>query len=124
MKSCLDAGFTNVFAMADDPKAITELKRRLNSGEIAGPTLYAVMVVPLAAGGGIGLPEPAYPSPPSPYNDPGRTDPARPPNRPVKAQPPIPDEQTRVALRAAKQGGIDVSKTIRVSTRVYAMSRP
>lgn len=116
MKSFLDAGFTTVFDMADDPKAITELKRRLNSGEIAGPTLYAVMVVPLAAGAGIGLPEPAYPSPPSPYTDPGRTDPARPPNRPVKAAPPIPDEQTRAAVRAAKQGGFDGIKTFMVST--------
>ena len=116
MKSFLDAGFTTVFDMADDPKDITELKRRLNAGEIAGPTLYAVMVVPLAAGGGIGLPEPAYPSPPSPYTDPGRTDPARPPNRPVKAQPAIPDEQTRAAVRAAKQGGFDGIKTFMVST--------
>ena len=116
MKSFLDAGFTTVFDMADDPKDITELKRRLNAGEIAGPTLYAVMVVPLAGGGGIGLPEPAYPSPPSPYTDPGRTDPARPPNRPVKAAPPISDEQARAAVRAAKQGGFDGIKTFMVST--------
>src|SRR6185312_15106585 len=71
MKSFLDAGFTTVFSMGDDPK-ILELKRRLNSGEIAGPTLYSALIVPLSQG----FPQPAYPPPKSQYNDPGRTDPA------------------------------------------------
>ena len=39
MASYLDAGFTTVFSMGDDPKGILELRRRLNSGEIPGPTL-------------------------------------------------------------------------------------
>ena len=111
MKSFVDAGFTTVFSMGDDPK-ILELKRRLNSGEILGPTLYSALIVPLSQG----FPQPAYPSPPSQYNDPGRTDPARPPNRPVKAIAGIPDDQTRATIRDAKQQGFDAIKTILVTS--------
>jgi len=111
MKSFLGAGFTTVFSMGDDPK-ILELKRRLNAGEIAGPTLYSALIVPLSQG----FPQPAYPAPPSPYADPGRNDPARPPNRPVKPLPAIPDEQTRATIRAARQAGYDAIKTILVTT--------
>ncbi|MEI9892281.1 MAG: hypothetical protein WDN45_19095 [Caulobacteraceae bacterium] len=111
MKSFLDAGFTTVFSMGDDPK-ILELRRRLNSGEIAGPTLYSALIVPLAQG----FPQPAYPVEPSPYADPGRTDPARPPNRPVKPIPGIPDDATRATIRQAKQAGYDAIKTILVNT--------
>ena len=111
MKSFLDAGFTTVFSMGDDPKLL-ELKRRLNSGEILGPTLYSALIVPLSQG----FPQPAYPAPPSQYADPGRNDPARPPDRPVKALPAIPDEQTRAAIRKARQDGYDAIKTILVAT--------
>lgn len=111
MKSFLDAGFTTVFSMGDDPK-ILELKKRLNSGQIQGPTLYSALIVPLAQG----FPQPAYPQPPSQWNDPGRTDPARPPNRPVKAIAGIPDDATRATIRAAKQAGYDAIKTILVTT--------
>jgi imidazolonepropionase-like amidohydrolase len=111
MKSFLDAGFTTVFSMGDDPK-ILELKRRLNSGEIQGPTLYSALIVPLSQG----FPQPAYPQPASQYNDPGRTDPARPPNRPVKPLPAIPDDATRATIRKAKQDGYDAIKTILVTT--------
>jgi imidazolonepropionase-like amidohydrolase len=111
MKSFLDAGFTTVFSMGDDPK-ILELKRRLNSGEMQGPTLYSALIVPLSQG----FPQPAYPQPPSQYNDPGRTDPARPPNRPVKPLPAIPDDATRATIRKAKQDGYDAIKTILVTT--------
>jgi imidazolonepropionase-like amidohydrolase len=111
MQSFLDAGFTTVFSMGDDPK-ILELKRRLNAGEIAGPTLYSALIVPLSAG----FPQPAYPQPPSAYGDPGRTDPARPPNRPVKPLPAIPDDATRATIRAAKLAGYDAIKTILVTT--------
>ncbi len=41
MKAFVDAGFTTVFSMGDDPKGILELRRRLRAGEIVGPTLYA-----------------------------------------------------------------------------------
>jgi imidazolonepropionase-like amidohydrolase len=111
MKSFLDAGFTTVFSMGDDPK-ILELKRRLNNGEMAGPTVYSALITPLAQG----FPQPAYPQPASQYNDPGRTDPARPPNRPVKPLPAIPDDVTRATIRKAKQDGYDAIKTILVTT--------
>lgn len=111
MKGFVDAGFTTVFSMGDDPK-ILELKRRLNAGEMLGPTLYSALIVPLSQG----FPQPAYPAPPSQYADPGRNDPARPPNRPVKPLPAIPDEQTRATIRQAKQSGYDAIKTILVTT--------
>jgi imidazolonepropionase-like amidohydrolase len=111
MKSFLDAGFTTVFSMGDDPK-ILELKKKLNSGEMAGPTLYSALIVPLSQG----FPQPAYPQPRSQYTDPGRTDPARPPDRPVKALPAIPDDVTRATIRKAKQDGYDAIKTILVTT--------
>lgn len=58
MKSFVDASFTTLFSMGDDPHAILELRRRLSSGEISGPTRYAVRIIPLAA--------PAPGSPPAP----------------------------------------------------------
>ena len=48
MKSFVNAGFTTVFSMGDDPKGILELRRRLKTGELAGPTLYATRVIPLS----------------------------------------------------------------------------
>ena len=111
MKSFVDAGFTTVFSMADDPKGILELRRRLNAGEILGPTLYAVTVIPLSG------PSPSpHPPPPSAYNDPGRTDPARPPDRPTTAPAAIPDEATRAAVRQAKAQGFDGIKTFMLAT--------
>jgi imidazolonepropionase-like amidohydrolase len=112
MRSFVDAGFTTVFSMADDPHGILELRRRLATGELLGPTLYAVRVVPLSAP----APPTGAPPPRGAYTDPGRTDPARPPNRPTTAAPAIPDDQTRAAVRAAKQDGFDAIKTFMVVT--------
>jgi len=110
MKSFVDAGFTTVFSMGDDPQGILELRRRLNAGEIPGPTLYATRIIPLTAP----MPRPASP-PPGPWTDPGRTDPARPPDRPTTAPAAIPDEDTRAAVRMAKQQGFDALKTFMLS---------
>ena len=112
MKSFIDAGFTTVFSMGDDPQGILELRRRLNAGEIPGPTLYAVRMLPLAAG----FPQPSVAPPPSQWNDPGRNDPARPPYRPVKALPAIPDDAIRASVDKAKADGFDAIKTILVYT--------
>ncbi len=90
MKSFVDAGFTTVFSMGDDPKGILELRRRLRAGEIVGPTLYAAYFMLLTKG----LPPPAHPVS-SPYTDPGRTDPARPPDRPTTALTPLSDDEAR-----------------------------
>jgi imidazolonepropionase-like amidohydrolase len=110
MKSFVDAGFTTVFSMGDDPQGILELRRRLHAGEILGPTLYATRIIPLTAP----MPRPANP-PAGPWTDPGRTDPARPPDRPTTAPPAIPDEDTRAAVRQAKQQGFDALKTFMLS---------
>ena len=112
MKSFIDAGFTTVFSMGDDPAGILELRRRLSSGEIPGPTLYAARIIPLAQG----FPQPSVAPPPSKWFDPGRNDPARPPYRPVKALPAIPDDATRAAVDQAKAQGFDAIKTILVNT--------
>ena len=112
MKSFVDAGFTTVFSMGDDPKGILELRRRLSTGELLGPTLYSALIVPLTGPSpGFGIsPEPAE------FNDPGRTDPARPPNRPTTAPAAIPDEATRAAVRQAKEQGFDGIKTFMLAT--------
>jgi imidazolonepropionase-like amidohydrolase len=110
MKSFLDAGFTTVFSMGDDPQGILELRRSLNAGEILGPTLYATRIIPLTGP----MPRPANP-PPGPWTDPGRTDPARPPDRPTTAPAAISDEDTRAAVRMAKQQGFDALKTFMLS---------
>jgi len=111
MRSFVNAGFTTVFSMGDDPHAILELRRRLASGEITGPTLYAARIVPLAAS----TPAPATP-PRGPFTDLARTDPARPPDRPDTAPAAIPDDQTRAAVRSAKQDGFDAIKTFMIAT--------
>ena len=112
MKSFVDAGFTTVFSMGDDPHGILELRRQLSSGAMVGPTLYAARIIPLSAP----TPPPASAAPRGPYTDLARTDPARPPDRPETAPPAIPDEQTRAAVRAARQDGFDAIKTFMLTT--------
>jgi imidazolonepropionase-like amidohydrolase len=108
----VDAGFTTVFSMGDDPKGILELRRRLNTGELLGPTLYSALIVPLTG------PSPGFgmSTEPTEFNDPGRTDPARPPNRPTTAPQIIPDEALRASVRQAKQMGFDAIKTFMLAT--------
>jgi imidazolonepropionase-like amidohydrolase len=50
------------------------------------------------------------------FTDLARTDPARPPDRPTTAPLAIPDEQSREAVRAAKQEGFDAIKTFMIAT--------
>jgi imidazolonepropionase-like amidohydrolase len=110
MKSFVDAGFTTIFSMGDDPHGVLELRSQLASGAILGPRLYAVRIVPLSAP----TPAPTGAAPHGPYTDPARTDPARPPDRPATAPPAIPDEQSRAAVRSAKEAGFDAIKTFMI----------
>jgi imidazolonepropionase-like amidohydrolase len=112
MKGFLEGGFTTVYSMGDDPQAILAVRARLASGELPGPRLMAVRMLPL----GKGFPEPAIPPAPSQYRDPGRTDPARPPARPVKPAPAIADADARAMVDQAKAQGFDAIKTILVAT--------
>ena len=48
MRDLLEAGFTTVEAGGDDPVAILALKRKIESGEIAGPHLLTCAPVPTA----------------------------------------------------------------------------
>ncbi len=112
MKSFIDAGFTTVFSMGDNPQGILELRSRLKSGAIMGPALLAAAIVPLARP----VPRPADAPPPGPYTDLGRTDPARPPGRATAAPPAIPDDETRAAVRSVKQQGFDAIKTFMIAT--------
>ncbi len=112
MRGFLDGGFTTVYSMGDDPKAMLAIRAKVASGEVPGPRLMAARIVPLAKG----FPEPAVPNPPSPWRDPGRTDPARPPARPIKSAPAIADADARALVDQAKSEGFDAIKTILVST--------
>ncbi len=113
MKSFLDAGFTTVFSMIDDGPTILELRRRLASGEVLGPRLYAAQLVPLTKGQA----EPAVPpTPQGQYTDPGRNDPARPPARPVKSPDSFTEAETRAMVARAKTQGFDAIKTIMLAT--------
>jgi len=114
MQSFVDAGFTTVFSMGDDPQGILELRSKLASGAMAGPRLYAARMMFPAKGFG----EPAVhqdPLPP-PYNDPGRTDSAREPARPVKPPEAFTDAELRAQVDQAKQQGFDAIKTILIVT--------
>jgi len=109
MKGFLDAGFTTVFSMGDDPQGMIELRRRVNAGELAGPRLFAARMLPVAKG----FPPSPVPPAPSQYRDPGRTDPAREP-RPFQPAEGISDEDARAAVQQAKQQGFDAIKTVLV----------
>jgi imidazolonepropionase-like amidohydrolase len=113
MREFLEAGFTTVYSMGDDTKGILELRRRLNAGEIAGPRLFAAKIHVLAAL----APPPRGPNggPPQ-FTDPGRFDPARPPDRPLVGIAPIPDDKARAMVDLAKQEGFDAIKTVFVSS--------
>ena len=115
MKSFLDAGFTTVYSMGDDNAAILDLRGRLATGAMAGPRLYAARILPLAKGFTGESAEHQDVLPP-PYNDPGRTDVARPPYRPVKSPEPIPDADLRAMVDKAKADGVDAIKTILVTS--------
>ncbi|OYX35088.1 MAG: hypothetical protein B7Y99_04335 [Caulobacterales bacterium 32-69-10] len=112
MKSFLEGGFTTVFSMGDDAKGILELRSRLNSGAIVGPRLYAASMMLLAKG----FPAPSVAPAPSQYRDPGRTDPARTPTRPVAPPEALPDEALRGMVAGAKQQGFDAIKTILIES--------
>jgi imidazolonepropionase-like amidohydrolase len=113
MKGFLEGGFTTVYSMGDDPAAMLAIRAKVASGEVLGPRLMAARIVPLARG----FAEPATPpEPQGQWRDPGRTDPARPPARPIKAPPAIPDDQARASVDQAKAQGFDAIKTILVAT--------
>jgi imidazolonepropionase-like amidohydrolase len=113
MKGFLEGGFTTVYSMGDDPQAMLEIRRRTASGEVPGPRLLAARILPLAQG----FAQPAVPpEPQGQWRDPGRTDMARPPARPIKAPAAIPDAQARAMVDQAKAQGFDAIKTILVAT--------
>lgn len=112
MRQFLEAGFTTVYSMGDDTKGILEIRRRLSSGEVQGPRLFAAKLFLLAS---LGSP-PAPGTPPPRYTDPGRTDPARPPNRPTEGIAPIPDAQARAMVDTAQKEGFDAIKTVLVAS--------
>jgi enamidase len=112
MKGFLEGGFTTVYSMGDDPQAMLAIRDRVASGAVPGPRLMAARIVPLSRG----FPQPAVPPEPSQYRDPGRTDPARPPARPVKAAAGISDADARASVDQAKAQGFDAIKTILVAS--------
>jgi len=106
MAEYLDAGFTTVLSAGDPLEAILELRRRLEENEINGPRLLVAGRVPLSA---------------TPFNllpgvDPARLDVSRPPYRPQERGIPIPEKETRDAVKALANAGVDAIKTIIITT--------
>lgn len=102
MQDYLDAGFTTILSAGDSQDQILELRRRLQTGEITGPTLIVTGRAGLAgrAGGAAGR-----------GGDPARFDVSRPPLRPTQPAPAIAHEQTRAAVQALAKAGADAIKT-------------
>jgi imidazolonepropionase-like amidohydrolase len=104
MQEFLDAGFTTVLSCGDPLEQILDLRQKLASGEIRGPTLLAAGRAPLArpragavpGGGGV---------------DPARIDVSRPPDRPTRRAEGVPEEETRATVRRLKEAGVDAIKT-------------
>ena len=106
MAEYLDAGFTTILSAGDPLEAILELRRRLEENEINGPRLLVAGRVPLSA---------------TPFNllpgvDPARLDVSRPPYRPQERGIPIPEKETRDAVKALANAGVDAIKTVIITT--------
>jgi imidazolonepropionase-like amidohydrolase len=108
MQALLDAGFTTVLVAITSPEGL-EVKKRIDSGALPGPRLFAgaFMAVarpapaPAGRGGGGGR-----------GGDPARTDVSRPPLRPTEPAGAIPAEETIRAVEAAAKAGFDYIKTV------------
>jgi imidazolonepropionase-like amidohydrolase len=108
MQALLDAGFTTVLVAITSPEGL-EVKKRIDSGALPGPRLFAGAFMPVArpapapagrgGGGGRG-------------GDPARTDVSRPPLRPTEAAGAIPAEETIRAVEAAAKAGFDYIKSV------------
>jgi imidazolonepropionase-like amidohydrolase len=102
MQEFLDAGFTTMLSAGDDITTALELRKRIADGRIQGPRLIVLGRIPTArpAGGG---------APGAPRVDPARSDQSRAPRTaPAGAVPP---EETRAAVAAMAQAGVDGIKT-------------
>jgi imidazolonepropionase-like amidohydrolase len=104
MQEFLDAGFTTVLSCGDAMEQILDLRGKLKSGEIQGPTLYAAAFMQLA--------RPTPPPPGAPRVDPARTDVSRPPDRPTKAAVGIPAVETLDTVQKLAKAGIDAFKAV------------
>jgi imidazolonepropionase-like amidohydrolase len=102
MQEFLDAGFTTMLSAGDDIVTAMELRKRIADGSIQGPRLIVLGRVPTSrpAGGG---------APGAPRIDPARSDQSRVPRtQPAGAVPP---EETRAAVAAMADAGVDGIKT-------------
>jgi imidazolonepropionase-like amidohydrolase len=100
MQAFLDAGFTTVVS-AITPDEGLELRRRIESGMIKGPRIFAARLIPLSRA-----------APPAGRGDPARFDTSRPPLRPTTAAGAIPAEDTIKAVASAAKAGFDYIKTV------------
>ncbi len=102
MQEFLNAGFTTMLSAGDDISTALDLRSRLEDGRIKGPRLIVLGRVPTArsAGGGGGG---------APRIDPARSDRSREPRTQAAAA--VPAEDTRAAVAAMAQAGVDGLKT-------------
>lgn len=100
MQEFLDAGFTTVLSAGDDINTALELRRRIEDGRIHGPRLIVLgrVATARAAGGGG-----------APRVDPARSDQSRAPR--TQSANGVPPEDTRAAVAAMAQAGVDGIKT-------------
>ena len=126
MREFLEAGFTTVLSAGDATDQILELRRRTESGDIAGPRIIAlgrVQLVAPAGGGG----RAAGPPPPAAgargaapaaapaagrggFNDPARRDRFR--TAPANGEQAPTAEQTKAAVAGVAKAGFDGIKTL------------
>jgi enamidase len=97
-----------VLSAGDQPDTILELRRRLQTGELKGPRLFAAGRIPLAraaasAASGRGG---------APAGDPARFDVSRPPRRPTSPALAIPRDETIKAVDAIALAKFDYIKTV------------
>lgn len=102
MRAFLEAGFTTVLSAITADEGL-ELRRRLESGAIKGPRIFAARLIPIARAAGGGN---------AGRGDPARTDTSRPPLRPTGPAGAIPTQDTINAVEAAAKAGFDYIKTL------------
>jgi imidazolonepropionase-like amidohydrolase len=105
MQDWLDAGFTTVLDALGDVDALAALRKRIETGEIAGPRLRISGFVPVNQ---VVMPQGV--------TDAGRADPARVPLRERKPIAPIPLDAARAMVRAFAAKGVDNVKTVLVAS--------
>ena len=110
MREFLEAGFTAVQSAGGAVPPQLELQRCINEGELDGPRIVVTARAQVAAPAGRGGAGRGG------FSDPARGNGARPGFRPTEPANAIPEADTRQAIRAAAEAGVEAIKTAIVVT--------